>query len=154
MGKSEREGLENEYRGLQVLAAMDDDDLLLSLTRHDETADRRLQAEADLRQQWAIIAPVFPRSERAREEINLFYFNELRYEVESKTGIWRKALIRDPFGAWADEPGFLLIDPDIHWTMDLARRCRQHVLVAGRVGQQARFIWLDSNPVRGFLGAR
>ena len=51
MGKSEREGLENEYRGLQVLAAMDEDDLLLSLTRHDETADRRLQAEADLRQQ-------------------------------------------------------------------------------------------------------
>lgn len=151
MGKNERDGLENDYRGLQVLAAMDEDDLQLTLTRHEPTVDQRLQAEAGLQLQWALIAPVFPRSERAREEINLFYFNELRYEVESKTGIWRKALIRDPYGTWADEPGFLLIDPDIHWTMDLARRCRQHVLVAGRVGQEARFIWLDSHPGRSLL---
>lgn len=154
MGKTERNGLQAEYQDLHVLAAMEQDDLLLPIDRFDAQADRRLRNEAELSSQWALIAPCFPRSERAREEINLFYFNELRYEVESKTGIWRKALLRDPAGHWADEPGFLLIDPDIHWTMDLARRFHQHVLISARVGEAPRFIWLETNPVHGFRGAR
>ena len=154
MEKTERSSLQNEYRGLQVLAAMEEDDLQVPIDRFDAEVNRRLRDEAGLTREWAIIAPCFPRSERAREEINLFYFNELRYEVESKTGIWRKALIRDPAGNWADEPGFLLIDPDLRWTMDLARRVRQRVLIAARVDESPRFIWLDTNPVHGFLGTR
>lgn len=134
----------NYLTHLDALVALDESDLLLPFDRHDPDAEAGLQRRHGLKSQWFIIAPCFPRSERTREEINLFYFNELKYEVDVKSGAWIKALLRDLDGAWSDEPGFLVVDPDPHWIMDLARRCLQDVLVACRVGEAPRVIRLST----------
>lgn len=139
---TERRTLEDLARSLRVQVAMEDDDMALPLDRHDAAAEARLQAELGLTREWALLSPCLPRSERAREELNLFYFNELRYEREERTGHWYKAIIDDDSGNWPDEPGFLLIDPQARWVMDIARRCQQKLLIVGRLGEAPRHIWL------------
>lgn len=135
--------LDAAYRRAQYLVMLPRGDLLLSVDRYDPDAERRLVEEAECRREWALITPCNPRSVRARDELNQFYFNELRYELESRTGIWLKALNRDPANEWPDEPGFFLVDPDLAWVVELGRRFHQNAVVAASLGQPPRLIWLN-----------
>ncbi len=117
-------------------------DLIARIGVFDRHVQDQLLRQCNLQREWAIITPCNPRSVRAREELNLFYCNELRYEVEKGAGEWFKALNRDPHGLWPDEPGFLVIDADLPWLMDLGRRFHQNALVAVRKNEGPRLIWL------------
>lgn len=119
-----------------------DRDYVVRIGLFDRNVQEALQRECNLRREWAIITPCNPRSVRAREELNLFYCNELRYELEQGGGEWFKALNRDPDGLWPDEPGFLVVDADRPWLMDLGRRFQQNALVAAKLHEAPRLIWL------------
>lgn len=119
-----------------------DGDVELHIDHYDPEAEARFKAAGCLRS-WAIITPCNPRSELAREQLNLFYFNNLRFEIDKNVKLWFKALNRDPEGHWPDEPGFFLVDPDPRWIMDLGRLCLQNAIVAARLGEAPQLIWLD-----------
>ncbi len=140
--KDERRALEAQFQTLSLSVATDDGDMALPLDRHDPEAEARLVRELGLRREWALLSPCMPRSERAREELALFYFNELRYEREDRTGHWFKAIVHESSANWPDEPGFLLVDPQLRWVMDLAARIQQRAFYTARLGQAPRLIWL------------
>lgn len=142
LSPSEKRSIRELANSLRVGVATDGDDMPLALDRHDAAAEATMQAEFGLQREWAVLSPCLPRSERAREELNLFYFNELRYEREERTGTWIKTIVQDASANWPDEPGFVLIDPQLRWVMDIARRCQQKLLIAARVGEAPRQIWL------------
>lgn len=141
---SGRERWEAVYRKTEYKVMLPSQTIILSIGRYDEEADRLLQAEAGLKKEWFIITPCNPRSELARQELNIFYFNELRYEVESRAGQWIQALNCDPDAQWPDEPGFLITDADRLWIMELGERFYQNALVTGKVGEAPRLLWLNN----------
>lgn len=116
--------------------------VVLRVGLFDALIQDRLRSECHLQREWVVLTPCNPRSTVAREQMNNFYFNELKYELESHAGDWFKALNHDPTGQWPDEPGFLIIDPDMAWIHDVARRFGQHALVAGRIDEAPRLVWL------------
>ncbi len=117
--------------------------LTLRVGHYDALAEQKLAAETGLEREWFIITPCNPRSELAREELNLFYFNQLRYELDARAGQWIKALNRDPNGEWPDEPGFLVVDAERTWMMDMGRRFYQNAIVSAVKGEAPRLIWLQ-----------
>lgn len=131
------------YAQASYQVMLDGGNIDFHIGRYDAEAERRLAAETGLIREWFIITPCNPRSEPAREELNLFYFNELRYELEQNSGKWFKTLNRDPSGKWPDEPGFLVADAERTWVMDLGRRFLQNALVTARLGEAPRLLWLD-----------
>lgn len=120
-----------------------DRDVELRIDHYDPDAEALIRKDTGCKNGWAIITPCNPRSEIAREHLNLFYFNNLRYELEHKVGVWFKALNHDPDGEWPDEPGFFLVDPDLRFVVDLGRQCGQNAIVAARLGEAPRLVWLD-----------
>lgn len=143
MSESDRGRWEAAYRQTEYQVVLPSGTLSLQIGHYDEEAERRLRSETSLRTEWFIITPCNPRSERAREELNLFYFNQLRYALEANSGDWFKALNRDPSGQWPDEPGFLVVNADRVWIMDLGRRFHQNAIVGAKLGEAPRLIWLD-----------
>lgn len=131
------------YRQAEYEVVLDSGLLTFRLGEYDAEAESRLLAETELKVEWFIITPCNPRSELAREELNLFYFNELRYELESRAGQWHKAVNRDPRAEWPEEPGFLVLDADRPWIMALGRRFYQNALVTAKVGEAPRLLWLE-----------
>jgi hypothetical protein len=130
------------YQTAEYDVALSTGVVTLRIGHHDAEAERRFVAETGVTREWFIITPCNPRSELAREELNLFYFNQLRYEMESKSGQWSKAVNRDPSGQWPDEPGFFVADPDRIWIMELGRRFYQNALVTAELGAAPRLLWL------------
>lgn len=143
MDKPPRERWEAVYRKAEYQVMLPAAALTFQIGRYDEQAERLLRAETELQREWFIITPCNPRSELAREALNLFYFNELRYQLEASSSRWFKARNRDPGGEWPDEPGFLVIDAERPWIMDLGRRFHQNALVAAKLGEAPRLLWLD-----------
>lgn len=139
---AQRRALARSFQSLTVRVASDFGDFELPLLTRDEQVEARLVDEFGMTRQWALVGACMPRSEAAREKLALFYFNELRFEREEQTGRWHKAVFGDRLGSWPDEPGFLLIDPQLRWVMDIARRCLQQALFTARLGEQPRLIWL------------
>lgn len=131
------------YLKTEYVVMLPDGDIVLHIDRHEPDKERLIREQTGCNKAWAIVTPCNPRSELAREQLNLFYFNNLRYELDEKAGIWFKALNRDPEGQWPDEPGFFLVDPEIGWVMDLGRHYGQNAVVAARIGEAPRLIWLD-----------
>ena len=134
--------LASAYQRALYRVIADDGDFVIRIDQFDEEFDAWIREVGGCTREWAIITPCNPRSRRAREELNGFYFNELRFTIEAKSGNWFKVHNVDPTGDWKDEPGFLMIDPDIRWAMDLGRKCKQNALVACRLGETQRLIWL------------
>lgn len=133
---------EAAYRRAVYQVALETETVSLSIGQYDALAEATLQETLEISRDWAILTPCNPRSELAREEINLFYLNELRYAVEKRAGRWNKATNTDPSGEWPDEPGFFIVDPDIDWITDLGMRFYQNALVYARLNEAPRLIWL------------
>jgi hypothetical protein len=134
---------ESVYRKAEYKVMFDTGTITLRIGQYDAAAERQLVQQAELKREWYIITPCNPRSEQARAELNLYYFNELRYEVESRSGKWIQTLNCDPSGEWPDEPGFLLVDADRVWIMDLGERLYQNALVTAKIGEAPRLLWLN-----------
>ncbi|SHH07482.1 Protein of unknown function [Hydrocarboniphaga daqingensis] len=143
MNDTVRDRWESVYRKAEYKLMLDDTTLTLRIGQYDADAEQLIQRATGLKREWYIITPCNPRSEQARSELNLYYFNELRYEVESRSGIWFQALNCDPSGEWPDEPGFMLVDADRVWVMDMGERFYQNALVTARVGEAPRLLWLN-----------
>lgn len=131
------------YRQAEYQITLPSGPLSLQVGHYDQEAEQRLLQDTGLRAEWFIITPCNPRSELARDELNLFYFNELRYQLEAGAGQWFPALNHDPAGEWPDEPGFFVVDADRPWVIDLGRRFYQNALVTARCGEAPRLLWLD-----------
>jgi hypothetical protein len=140
---SVRDKWEGIYSSARYEVMLEDESLVFSIGDYDANAEQRLVAETGMQRDWTIITPCNPRSDLAREELNLFYFNELRYELEARAGFWFKALNRDPSGQFPDEPGFCVIDADREWMMNLGRRFYQNALVTAAIGSAPRLLWLE-----------
>ncbi len=144
MNATTRERWEEVYKQTEYKVMLEHQTLSLRIGQHDAETDRLLIAETGLKNEWFIITPCNPRSELARSELNLFYFNELRYVLESRAGQWVQALNCDPTGQWPDEPGFLLVDADRVWVMELGERFYQNALVTAKIGEPPRLLWLST----------
>lgn len=144
MSDTVRSRWESVYRKTEYKVMLDSGTISLRIGYYDAEAERQLREHANLKREWYIITPCNPRSEQARAELNLFYFNELRYEVEARAGHWFKALNCDPAAEWPDEPGFLLVDADRVWVMDLGERFYQNALVTAKIGEAPRLLWLNN----------
>lgn len=142
MNESLRSRWEAVYRQALYKVMLESGTLELRIGQYDAEADRLLREEVGVRREWFIITPCNPRSQVAREELNLFYFNELRYELESRAGNWVQSLNCDPTGEWPDEPGFLIADPDRVWIIELGQRFYQNALVTAKPGEAPRLLWL------------
>jgi len=134
---------ESVYRKAEYKVMLDAGTVTLRIGQYDSDAERLLLQHTGLKREWYIITPCNPRSEQARAELNLYYFNELRYEVETRSGNWIQTLNSDPSGEWPDEPGFLLVDSDRVWVMDLGERFYQNALVTAKLGEAPRLLWLN-----------
>jgi hypothetical protein len=143
MNDTVRNRWEAVYRKAEYKILLDNGTISLRIGQHDAEAERQLQQHTELKHEWYIITPCNPRSEQARAELNLYYFNELRYAVEARSGHWFQALNCDPSGEWPDEPGFLLVDADRVWVMDLGERFYQNALVTAKIGEAPRLLWLN-----------
>jgi hypothetical protein len=135
---------ESVYRKTEYKVMLDATTITLRIGQFDAEAERLLRLHTNMQREWYIITPCNPRSELARSELNLFYFNELRYEVETRAGNWFQALNCDPSAEWPDEPGFLLADADRVWVMDLGERFYQNALVTAKIGEAPRLLWLSN----------
>lgn len=137
-----RERWEQAYTAAEYLVLLEDSTLRFAVGQYDAESERKLVAATGVSREWFLITPCNPRSELAREELNLFYFNELRYQLEVRSGEWYKALNHDPKGKWPDEPGFLVVDANRSWIVDLGRRFYQNALITAKLGDAPRLLWL------------
>lgn len=143
MNDTVKDRWESVYRKTEYKVMLDAATITLRIGHYDAQAEQLLREHTALKREWYIITPCNPRSEQARSELNLFYFNELRYEVEARSGKWIQALNCDPSQEWPDEPGFLLADADRVWVMDLGERFYQNALVTAKLGEAPRLLWLN-----------
>ncbi|MDZ4077299.1 MULTISPECIES: DUF3293 domain-containing protein [Hydrocarboniphaga] len=144
MNTSVRERWEAVYRKTEYKVMLEQQTVSLRIGEYDAEAERLIQAETGLKNEWFIITPCNPRSELARSELNLFYFNQLRYELESRSGQWVQALNVDLSQEWPDEPGFLITDADRVWIMELGTRFYQNAIVTAKLGEAPRLLWLPA----------
>lgn len=141
--KALQEKYEEAYRRAVYRVLLEEEEVRLAIGVYDALAEATLQETLGIQKAWAILTPCNPRSQLAREEMNLFYMNELRSVLDHHSGAWVKAINSDPTGKWPDEPGFFVADPDPVWIQELGRRFHQNALVFGRLGEAPRLVWLD-----------
>jgi hypothetical protein len=136
------ERYEKAYRAAEYRIMPGNAAFTLRVDQADPQADRQLRDLCGVQHNWAILTPCNPRSEIAREELNLLYHNEMRELLEAGTARWLPALNHDPSGHWPDEPGFLLCDPPPGLAEQLARQFHQNAIVAARLGEAPQLVWL------------
>jgi hypothetical protein len=144
MNKSVQRRWESVYRQTEYKVMLDSGAVTLKIGEYDAEVESRLIAQTDMKREWFIITPCNPRSQQARAELNLYYLNELRYEVEARAGRWVQALNCDPRAEWPDEPGFLLVDAGRLWVIALGERFYQNAVVTAQLGEAPRLLWLGS----------
>ena len=108
----------------------------------DSAAQARLVGECGLQREWAILTPCNPQSERLSGEQNGMRLAALETELGRRRVSRFRALNHDPAGQWPDEPGFLLVDADFGWLLELGRRYRQNALLAAAINEAPRLVWL------------
>lgn len=140
--RSQRQRLERVYRKTEYQVALPDRQLVFRVGEYDPAAEALLRLSLPIRRGWAILTPCNPRSQEATEELNSFYYHELRDALVGKDDRWLQAINHDPSGSWPDEPGFLVADAEPLWLHDLAARFHQNAFVAARLGEAPRLVWL------------
>ena len=139
---SQRRKLEAVYRKAEYQVALGSETLTFRVGEYDAEAERRLLARIPAQREWAVLTPCNPRSQEATQEMNGFYYHELRDALAARNSLWLPAMNHDPIGSWQDEPGFVIADADALWVRELGARFRQNAYVAARVGEAPRLIWL------------
>ena len=94
---------------------------------------------------WAFVTACNPYSQRLSDEDNAIRMRHLVTDlsVAGRRFYPGEGAARD--GSWPPEPSLLILDVDASSAGELARRYGQLAIVAGRVGEVARLVWVDSN---------
>lgn len=140
--RSHRERLEKVYRKTEYQVPLNDRNLRFRIGEFDPAAEALLRMQLPIRKGWAILTPCNPRSQEATEEMNGFYYHELRDALAQRKGHCLQAINHDPTGIWPDEPGFILADAEPLWLHELAARFRQNAYVTAQLGKPPRLVWV------------
>jgi len=133
---------EAAYRQAEYRVELPGGDLPLRVGHHDAAGDKRLRDEAGVQSHWAIITPCNPDSQRLSVEENAQLLEQLAEIVEGLNLPCISSVNRDPAGQWPDEPGILLCDSPPEFAEEMGRHFHQNAIVAGRLGEAPRLIWL------------
>lgn len=139
---SQRTKLEVVYRKAEYRALVGSSSLVFRVGEYDAAAEKALLKHIAVKRDWSILTPCNPRSQEATQEMNGFYYHELRDAIASHKSLWLPAMNHDPLGSWQDEPGFLIADADPLWVRDLGARFLQNAYVSAKRGEALRLIWL------------
>lgn len=139
---SVRKKLEAVYRKAEYRVMVDGSSLCFKVGEHDAETERALFRHIAVQREWAILTPCNPRSQEATQEMNGFYYHELRDALSARNSLWLPAMNHDPLGSWQDEPGFAIADADVLWVRELGARFKQNAYVAAKVGEALRLVWL------------
>jgi len=139
----QRQRLDTAYRKAEYRVTAGHHSLAFRIGHYDADAEAALRQQIPIHREWSILTPCNPRSQEATQEMNGFYYHELRDVLAARNSLWIAAINHDPLGSWQDEPGFLIADADPLWVRDLGARFRQNAYVAARIGEPLRLIWLS-----------
>lgn len=139
---SQRKKLDAVYRKTEYRVVVDGKTLCFKVGEYDAAAERALAGQIAVQREWAILTPCNPRSQEATQEMNGFYYHELRDALSARNSQWLPAMNHDPFGSWPDEPGFAIADADVLWVRELGTRFKQNAYVSAKVGEALRLVWL------------
>ncbi len=139
---SQRKRLDTVYRKAEYRVVVGARTLSFRVGHYDAEAEKVLVQHIAARRDWSILTPCNPRSQEATQEMNGFYYHELRDALAARNSQWVAAINHDPLGSWQDEPGFAIADADVLWVRELGRRFKQNAYVAAKVGDALRLVWL------------
>ncbi|MES2885790.1 MAG: DUF3293 domain-containing protein [Pseudomonadota bacterium] len=137
-----RKKLEAVYRKTEYLVPTGSETLVFRIGQYDPAAEKALFQRMAVRREWGILTPCNPRSQEATQEMNSFYYHELRDALVARDSLWVPLMNRDPLGSWQDEPGFAIADAEPLWMRDLGARFLQNAYVSAKVGAAPRLVWL------------
>jgi hypothetical protein len=139
---SQRRRLDAAYRKAEYRVLPAGQTLSFRIGYYDADAERALFAAMPVASEWAVLTPCNPRSQEATQEMNGFYYHQLKDVLAARQSLWLPAINHDPLGSWPDEPGFVIADADPLWAQELGLGFRQNAYVAARVGEAPRLVWL------------
>lgn len=139
---SQRRKLDTVYRKAEYRVVSGGQTLTFRVDEYRPEVETRLLALLPVQREWAVLTPCNPRSQEGTQEMNGFYYHELRDALAARKSLWMPAMNHDPSGSWPDEPGFVIADADPLWVRELGQRFRQNAYVAAKPGEALRLIWL------------
>ncbi|MES2684494.1 MAG: DUF3293 domain-containing protein [Pseudomonadota bacterium] len=139
---SQRKKLDAVYRKAEYRVVVGKETLSFRIGEYDAAVEKKLFGRIDVQREWSILTPCNPRSQEATQEMNVFYYHELRDALAARSSLWLPASNHDPLGSWQDEPGFAIADADVLLVRDLGTRFSQNAYVSARVGEALRLVWL------------
>ena len=142
LNSSQRKRLDTVYRKAAYRVTVGNDTLDFTVGSYNAAAEKALFKQLVVKREWVILTPCNPRSQEATQEMNSFYYHELRDALAIRDNLWLPAINHDPQGSWQDEPGFAIADADPLWVQDLGKRFLQNAYVAAKVGEAPRLVWL------------
>ena len=137
-----RAGWEAAYRRTEYRVELPGGHLILRVDLHQEADDQRLRREADVQTHWAIVTACNPGSKACGASENARLQDELSEAAQHLDVRCIGSINRDPFADWPDEPGYLMCDPPPGSAEALGRHFRQNAILAGRLGEAPRLVWL------------
>ena len=142
LNRSQRTRLDRVYRKAEYQVSAPQRGLVFRIGTFDPVAEMLLRKQVDIRHHWSILTPCNPRSQEASEQMNSYYYHELRDALAVHNGTLLRTINHDPTGSWPDEPGFLIADADPDWLARLGLRFRQNAYLSARIGEALRLVWL------------
>lgn len=139
---SQRKKLDLVYRKAEYRVVAGSKTLTFRIGEYDAAAEKALLQQISVKREWAILTPCNPRSQEATQELNSFYYHELRDVLAAHQSLSLPAINHDPLGSWQDEPGFAIADADPLLVRELGKRFLQNAYVSAKVGEALRLIWL------------
>lgn len=139
--KAARHALEDAYLNTDYIVLLPRKALTFRIGEYDELAEETLFKLCDIKQDWAIITPCNPNSEKVDDDANLASLARLRQELEVVGLRCFKAINQSPNGEWP-EHGYLVVDPEQGKAKSLGRRYRQNAFVSGTKGEAPKLVWL------------
>ncbi len=136
-----RHALEDAYLNTDYRVLLPRKALTFRIGEYDADAEESLFKHCGIQQEWAIITPCNPNSEKADDDANLAALARLRQELEVVGLRYFQAINQSPDGEWP-EHGYLVVDPEPAKAKSLGRRYRQNAFVSGNKGEAPKLIWL------------
>jgi len=139
---SQRKKLDLVYRKAEYRVIAGHKTLVFRIGEYDAATEAALFQQLPVKREWAILTPCNPRSQEATQELNSFYYHELRDVLALSHSLSLPAINHDPLGSWQDEPGFAIADADPLLVRELGKRFLQNAYVSVKAGEAPRLIWL------------